>query len=283
MRPCSVSTCGPIQHDLLERKTRSWNPEAPGSGSDSTACSISVQLTRLSVQISLPKPYSCFDLLHLHGSSCAVDEMMNFHFGFQFGLGKYFNFTFAIGNPLLDSGPRKLKPESGSLVEDSKPVTSFSKVSKATKSSSCKDTPLKESSQIVPEVVELISCDEIPLDGPLNRTCVESSIFFTLPAEIRSIIYLQLLLSPVRIKDAGQYIGCTQTPILKDRRRIKHVDARMMRTCHRIYSETMPILYGRNVFSFESTDSIMQFRAHGLEQRGSLGMYAESELILLKG
>lgn len=41
-------------------------------------------------------------------------------------------------------------------------------------------------------------------------------------------------------------------------------DAALIRTCHRIYAEALPTLYGQNTFSFNTGPSIERFRALGL-------------------
>ena len=42
--------------------------------------------------------------------------------------------------------------------------------------------------------------------------------------------------------------------------------AALLRTCHRIYAEALPILYGENVFSFHRVPDIEAFRWAGLNR-----------------
>ena len=41
-------------------------------------------------------------------------------------------------------------------------------------------------------------------------------------------------------------------------------DATLLRTCHRVYAEALPILYGENTFCFFSGPCIEQFKSMGL-------------------
>ena len=161
-----------------------------------------------------------------------------FHFAFRFGFGKHFSFNFVFGQP---------------------PVTDdeFPKPSRT----SC-DWPPN---------ISIKKTD--PLGKPLDtKVATKHCSLFRLPPEIRTMIYQELLVSESRIRNADRYLVCTQTPILSERKRIHDVDAVFMRTCRSVYDETMPILYGNNVFLFENPDNIRYFRSKGLERPWLLGM-----------
>ena len=44
------------------------------------------------------------------------------------------------------------------------------------------------------------------------------------------------------------------------------VDSALMRTCRRIYAETLPVLYGENTFLFKNVHMLKKFRNTGLVQ-----------------
>ena len=51
------------------------------------------------------------------------------------------------------------------------------------------------------------------------------------------------------------------------------IDAALMRTCRRVYAETLPVLYGENIFQFKSVELLKKFRNTGLVQtQGNLAM-----------
>ena len=73
--------------------------------------------------------------------------------------------------------------------------------------------------------------------------------------------------------------------MLSERQRIADVDATFMRTCRSVYDETMPILYGNNVFLFDNPDGIEQFRSRGLEhvcQPGTLSCSGQDISIMFE-
>ena len=50
------------------------------------------------------------------------------------------------------------------------------------------------------------------------------------------------------------------------------IDSALMRTCRRIYAETLPVLYGENTFHFKNVDMLKKFRNTGLVQiQGKFG------------
>ena len=155
-----------------------------------------------------------------------------FHFAFRFGFGEYFNFSFTFGQP----------PAS-------------------------KDT----SSNL--DCVDGIWCRNAQHQDIKSRGKPRSSnaatdhcILFKIPTEIRFMIYKELLVSECRIKNAGRYLGYTETPMLSGRKRIADIDATITRTCRAVYDETMPVLYGQNVFLFEKPDDIKDFKRKGLKR-----------------
>ena len=166
-----------------------------------------------------------------------------FHFAFHFGFGKYFNFNITFGRP---------------------PVS--------------KDTSSNPDSvnAIWPQIAQ--NQDMKPRRTiRATNAAIEHCILFGLPTEVRFMIYKELLVSECRIRNAGRYIGYAETPMLSGRKRISDVDATITRTCRAVYDETMPILYGHNVFLFEKAEDIKDFKRKGLKRNRELCKSTNSE------
>lgn len=85
-----------------------------------------------------------------------------------------------------------------------------------------------------------------------------------LAAEIRAMIYEELLLSPVLICNAHKLIGPKRSLILQSNKPIANVDSTFLRTCRKIYNEARPILYGSNWFGWTKITHLENFAYDGL-------------------
>ena len=94
-----------------------------------------------------------------------------------------------------------------------------------------------------------------------------------LPLEIWREIYQYsfhlALESPTPIKDAHKLVGDTRqhARIMKDPEAAvpqNGLDASILRTCHQLYAELLPELYGNNCFHFQAPFDMIDFRSRGL-------------------
>lgn len=51
-----------------------------------------------------------------------------------------------------------------------------------------------------------------------------------------------------------------------DSRAAYEIDSAILRTCHKVYEEALPILYGCNTFCFSDPEDITRFRHEGVEE-----------------
>lgn len=79
------------------------------------------------------------------------------------------------------------------------------------------------------------------------------------------MIYRHVLVSSDRINRAHDLIGY-KTLVANNHHPISNIDSRIMQTCRLIYEETLPILYGENIFEFSSSNSISHFADAGLSR-----------------
>ena len=102
--------------------------------------------------------------------------------------------------------------------------------------------------------------------GPPSEVAVTRSPLFTkLPVEVRVMIYRRLLVSSEPILKAHELIGY-KTIVAGNHHPISDLDSRLMRTCRAVYEETLPILYGNNIFEFHSPTAISLFADAGLSK-----------------
>jgi len=83
-------------------------------------------------------------------------------------------------------------------------------------------------------------------------------LYTRVPVEVRDMIYRYVLVSSERITRAHDLIGY-KTLVANNHHPIPNIDSRVMQTCRLIYEETLPILYGGNIFEFSSPNSISHF------------------------
>ncbi len=98
----------------------------------------------------------------------------------------------------------------------------------------------------------------------LQKRC---PLLYAIPLEIRFIIYDHLLVSASSIstKQANKLLGGKRSILLSDHNPISDISATLLRTCRKVYNEALPILYGRNVFSFPNPEAIEKFRDRGID------------------
>lgn len=157
------------------------------------------------------------------------------YFAFELGWGRLFNISFRIGEP------------ANTPIKNSDPSSSESQHYPIVKSGHISATP---------------STIQSPLPDP-GIAVEDCLLFIMLPIEIRRLIYKHLLVSTEMISKAHNLISWSQSPLLNDCIRIHDIDAIFLRTCRKIYNETMPVLYGENTFIFERADEVTAFRDHG--------------------
>ena len=78
------------------------------------------------------------------------------------------------------------------------------------------------------------------------------------------MIYHYLLTTPNPINNLQSHLGNSETVMLDQHIPIPDLDAMILRTCRLIYSEALPILYGYNVFQFDSPSSVRCFQNRNL-------------------
>jgi len=107
----------------------------------------------------------------------------------------------------------------------------------------------KEAVRLVPNATRLLKC-------PL----------FTLPLEIRRLIYDHILISEHPIVNPGKLLEGGKIELFASCGSIHVIDAAIVRTCRGIYAETMPMLYEDNAFEFHKASDISRFHAGGLQR-----------------
>ncbi|KAL8692283.1 MAG: hypothetical protein Q9218_002652 [Villophora microphyllina] len=91
--------------------------------------------------------------------------------------------------------------------------------------------------------------------------------FQTLPSEIRSMIYDELLVSAQCIKKPHKLVCNKKSIMLDSIKPIKDIDSAILRVCRSIYYEALPVLYGNNTFEFCKPRKLRDFSHAGLDRR----------------
>ena len=98
------------------------------------------------------------------------------------------------------------------------------------------------------------------LQHPSRNNTPDQSLLWTLPLEIRVIVYEKLLVSSRTIIDADKLVDKYEIYTAKDRAApVEDIDVPILYTSRTIYSEALPILYGRNRFYFSESESTERF------------------------
>ena len=109
------------------------------------------------------------------------------------------------------------------------------------------------------------------ITGPLIGINVKASTplcFWSLPPEIRQIIYRKILCS-ARMLLAGALVKERRSCLMISRFQRKYqevdIDSAILCTCRKIYYEALPVLYQNNEYAFENVQQLRTFRAEGLD------------------
>jgi len=86
-------------------------------------------------------------------------------------------------------------------------------------------------------------------------------LFCKLPGELRNNIYELLLVSDKKITPERELLGASKAfrQESRDSSSPTGLDVTLLRTCHAIYHEALPILYEKNVFNFHKLLSTWKF------------------------
>lgn len=135
------------------------------------------------------------------------------------------------------------------------------------------DVPVKTSvksadikTRTIPVTTTAVEVSDTGLVRP--RQCI---LFAKLPPEIRIQVY-RLLLTTTAVLNAGADIentAYTLTTDDNDPKNVSGVDSAVMRTCRKMYHETLPVLYGENRFKFRTKDDLEAFREGNLDTKQS--------------
>ena len=103
-------------------------------------------------------------------------------------------------------------------------------------------------------------------DGPSQ--CM---FFSKLPPEIRMLVYRRIL-TTTAVLHAGAEIqtlasSYSLTTDDNDPSHISNIDSALMRTCWKMYHETLPVLYGENKFAFKAPEELEAFREGSLAKK----------------
>ncbi|CAO1597867.1 hypothetical protein XANCAGTX0491_001658 [Xanthoria calcicola] len=90
--------------------------------------------------------------------------------------------------------------------------------------------------------------------------------FQTLPPEIRYMIYLELLVSAAPIRKPHKLVCNKRIIMLDSTQTVKDIDSSILRVCRMIYSEALPVLYGKNTFEFHKPRKLRDFSHAGLDR-----------------
>ncbi|KAI4261190.1 MAG: hypothetical protein L6R42_003604 [Xanthoria sp. 1 TBL-2021] len=105
-----------------------------------------------------------------------------------------------------------------------------------------------------------------PSSDTPGTPCSRPLSFQTLPPEIRHMIYHELLVSAAPIRKPHKLV-CNKRIIMLDKTQpVKDIDSSILRVCRMIYTEALPVLYGRNTFEFHKPRKLRDFSHAGLDR-----------------
>ncbi|KAL8851592.1 MAG: hypothetical protein Q9221_003524 [Calogaya cf. arnoldii] len=105
-----------------------------------------------------------------------------------------------------------------------------------------------------------------PTSNTLGAPCSRPHSFQSLPFEIRHMIYKELLVSAAPIRKPHKLV-CNKRSIMLDiAQPAKDIDSTILRVCRMIYSEALPVLYGKNTFEFSKPRKLRDFSHAGLDR-----------------
>ncbi|KAL8733859.1 MAG: hypothetical protein Q9166_001847 [cf. Caloplaca sp. 2 TL-2023] len=110
-----------------------------------------------------------------------------------------------------------------------------------------------------------------PLPSPPSSTtpgtpCTRPLSFQTLPLEIKHMIYSELLVSAEPIRKPHKLVCNKRSIMLDSIQPVKDIDSSVLRVCRTMYSEALPVLYGKNTFEFCKPRKLRDFSHAGLDR-----------------
>lgn len=113
----------------------------------------------------------------------------------------------------------------------------------------------------MPSVSGALALTKAFIQNWLNFNVIEQPIgFFTLPAEIRIAIYCQILVSKGPICEADRLVGDNMSVLLTECKPITDINSAILRTCRKVYTEALHVLYAQNTFHFSDPRAIARFQ-----------------------
>jgi len=94
--------------------------------------------------------------------------------------------------------------------------------------------------------------------------------FLGLSAEIRLLIYNELLVTEGLIEDAHMLIGTKETIMENERPPVGSLYCTILQTCRTIYDEALPVLYRHNAFYFKRPSDSTHFAQGYVHSQRSL-------------
>ncbi|KAL8770595.1 MAG: hypothetical protein Q9209_003663 [Squamulea sp. 1 TL-2023] len=104
----------------------------------------------------------------------------------------------------------------------------------------------------------------------------------TLPSEIRQMIYRELLVTSTPIRKPHKLVCNKRSIMLDSLQPLKDIDGSILRVCRSIYSEALPVLYGKNTFEFCKPRKLRDFSHAGLD-RSHTRKHAPSHMVRNRG
>ncbi|KAL8792390.1 MAG: hypothetical protein Q9195_005004 [Heterodermia aff. obscurata] len=131
------------------------------------------------------------------------------------------------------------------------------------------DTPLRAAAKRLRAKNKTIPAKAANKASNTGLACSSQCMFFSkLPPEIRTLIYRQLLTTRAELNAGAEIekIASSLTTDDDDPSKISDIDSAVMRTCQRMYHETLPVLYGENKFVFRTPRQLEAFREGNLDR-----------------
>ncbi|KAI4260097.1 MAG: hypothetical protein LQ352_000476 [Teloschistes flavicans] len=119
--------------------------------------------------------------------------------------------------------------------------------------------PVKSSSKQLPTPPAFDDLSTASSQRPLS--------LLTLPVEIRTMIYHELLVSSQCIRKPHKLVCNKKSIMLDSIKPVRDIDSAVLRVCRSVYNEALPILYGKNTFEFCKPRKLRDFSHAGLDRR----------------
>ncbi|KAL8659107.1 MAG: hypothetical protein Q9202_007282 [Teloschistes flavicans] len=119
--------------------------------------------------------------------------------------------------------------------------------------------PVKSSSKQLPTPPAFDDLSTASSQRPLS--------LLTLPVEIRTMIYHELLVSAQCIRKPHKLVCNKKSIMLDSIKPVRDIDSAVLRVCRSVYNEALPILYGKNTFEFCKPRKLRDFSHAGLDRR----------------